>query len=223
MSHLISAPALDAAGNILKKYDITVRPPEELPSGRVDKLEANERCAAILIDYATNVFEVSKLRPELRYWQERLFAGTATAPQLGGYLQRLIDAFGKVPKRGAQEAPVMITIASPAEFRARPEVLELSKAATEAARFLYHYYRVTPKSGMPDEALDRVRVAKIAESSLGLSRALRMLPVIVSIKENLRAGKATVDDVKRALRKTGILFEFLPGFECRDEEQKILQ
>ena len=52
-------------------------------------------CAAILIDYASNVFELCLLRPELRYWQERLHAQTATAPQIANFCKKTLDALAK--------------------------------------------------------------------------------------------------------------------------------
>jgi hypothetical protein len=70
MPHLTSAASLHAARTVLREFSLTVRPPESLPSGSIPNIRADESCLAITIDYGTNIFHVSELRPELRYWQE---------------------------------------------------------------------------------------------------------------------------------------------------------
>ena len=222
MAHLISAAALEAAGNLRKRFDLTVKSQDELSSGRVPSIQNDERCLAIVIDYATNVFEVAKLRPELRYWQERLHAGTATAPKIAGYLQRMIEAFDKIPQFAPQEGRVTTTLMSPAEFKARPEICELTKASLEAARFVFHYYHVRAKNGATDEELNRVRVAKLVETSMGLSRAMRAYGLAQRAKEKLALGRSTLDDVKAQFRELGVILEYLPNYENREEECKLL-
>ena len=220
--HRSSAAALRAARVVLERYDLAVRPPESLVSGAIPNLTGGEACLAIIIDHATNVFHLALIRPELRYWQERLFGETATASQIAGFLQRVIEAFDLIPKRRDGEQALTARLDLPPEFRSKPVVQEVSKAATEASRFIFHYYHVSPKDGAPDEPVDRRNVAALVESSIGVSRALAALPMVAETQAELRAGRATEGSIKRCLRQLGVALAYLPAYEERDEEVKLL-
>jgi hypothetical protein len=225
MAHRISAAALHLARNILKEFSLAVRPPETLISGRVDKLQATEAHAAIIIDYATNVFHIALLRPEVRYWQKHLQAGTATAPQIANFFSKILDAFALLPVDTEEEKQnrVTSTFALPREFGdVPPEVYTLGKPAREASRCIFYYYDVRPLQGRPDNVLDRHRVAKLAEVSLGLSRAVGIIPVLKTVNIRLKAGKATQIDIRRCMREVGVHLEYIPGYENREEESKLL-
>ena len=222
MAHRVSAAALHSAVTLKKSFSFMVRPPEELPSGRVAGLDDSEKCIAIIVDYATNIFELAVLRPELRYWQERLFAGTATAPQIGNFCQKVLDAYAKIPQARHGDKMTVTAFETPPQFMSRPVAVELSKAALEAARFLFHYYAVTPKRGEADPDVDRLRVAKIVESCIEISRAIKALPSVEAAQARLRSGQITVEEVKKVLRELGVLLEYLPGYENKEEELKLL-
>lgn len=221
MAHRTSASALHTARVILKNYDLTVRPPETLVSGRIDNLKADEAHLAIIIDYATNAFEVALLRPEVRYWQRRLMSGSATAPQIAGFMAKLLKAFALIPRNDAS-APAS-TFALPKEFTVKqPKPVVLSKAACETSRFVFHYYEVHPHGHKADEDFDRHQIARLAEVSLGLDRAQNAVPLLAETLGSLEQGKATETDIRICLRKAGVLMQYLPTFEEREEEVKLL-
>jgi hypothetical protein len=225
MAHRVSAAALHAARVVLKHYTLEAKPIEELPSGRIPNLEATEKCLAIVIDWMSNVFHVANVRPELRYWQERMHANTATAPQIAGFLQRMLDAFAMLPKESVQEARVVTTLETPLEFGSnKPEQHVISKPALEAARGIFYYYRVTSKKKdfAGDVSVHRVYVAKLIEMSLGLHRASEAIPILQRWKVAMDAGKATADDIKKCLRAVGIMLEQLPNFENIAEQTRLL-
>ena len=224
MAHLTSAAALHCAREIIKAYAMEPRPPEELPSGRLDKLTAGERHVATLIDVATNAHEVVRLRPELHYWQRRLSAGTATAPQLASYLTKVLDALALVPRRAVDEAPVRSTFATypQANQRLFQRVREIPKFALEATRVLFFYYRMEPRGRRADDGLDRIHVAGVVSLCLALSRVMDIEADIRRTRDALLAGTVSEEDVARFLRNAGVAFDRLPGYEHREEEVKIL-
>jgi hypothetical protein len=207
---------------LFKNYDLTVRPPETLPSGRIANLQATVACAAILIDYATNIFEVTNLRPEFRYWQERLLMGSATAPQLGAFLATLREAFRKIPADGSYEEPVYIQLRAPHQFKSDFTNHRLSKPAREASRFLFYYYLLKPKTRMLEEEMDRRIVAALVDSALGLERSLEAVPFIDNCIAGLKAGRLTAQEVKQHFRSIGVRLEYFPGYENREEESLLL-
>lgn len=220
--HRSSAASLRAARIVLEKYNITVRPPESLVSGAIPNLTNSEACVSVIIDYATNVFHLSLIRPELRYWQERLFNSTASASQIAGFLQKVIETFNLIPKRKQEESPMVATLTLPPEFRSRPVTQEVSKASIEASRFIFHYYAVTPKDGEVDDSMDRKNVAVLVESSIGISKAMDALPLVAETQSELRGGNATEGSIKKCLRQLGVALAYIPTYEERDEEVKLL-
>ncbi len=219
MAHRTSAAALHAARVILRNFNIEVIPPEKLASGRIPNLQNNEACLAVIIDLTTNVFEISALRPELRYWQKHLFAGTASADQIANFFRRCLDAFEKIP-RSLEERSV--TLETPIEFGGRPEKQKLSRAALEAARGVFHYYSFKPKTGTIDAQLDRIEVTKMLEVSLAISRVEPALDLLKTWNDRLRSGSATATGIKSCFRKLGIFLEYLPNYAEREEESKLL-
>jgi len=219
---MTSSAALHTARVIIKNFDLVVRPPESLPSGRIDVLKPDEKCVSVLVDYATNVFELTILRPELSYWQKRLKAGDAEACQIANFFQKVLSAFDKIPKDPANEDKIVTMLETPKEFMHKSVVHILSKPAREVSRFIFYYYFVTPKKKSANEILDRNEVAKLADVSLGLSRAMEILPYLKSTNERLKAGKATPDDIRKFMRELGVHFQYMPVFENREEEQKVL-
>jgi len=225
MSHRTSAAALHAARVVLKGFHLTPRPAEDLPGGSIPGLKGEAVYLAVILDYATNIFELVKHRPELRYWITLMKAGNATAPQIAGYLKRLADAFDTMPKFSRTERPLVTSLQSPREFGGRHVVSQLSKPALEAARFVFYYYDVRPRNGTPpDEKLDRLRVAVLVEVSMSLSRTLAVEPAIRQHLADLKAGRLTPLDVKKILRALGVLLEYLPNYfgDYREEELKLL-
>lgn len=225
MAHRTSASALHAARTVLQNYDLTVRPREEVPVGYIAKLRNDEAALAVIIDYVTRVFEVAVMRTKLNYWQQRLKTSQPDAnlaTQIVHFLHELLEAFSKVPKYSPAENSFLMTMQSPAEFKSQPVSMPISKAAIEASRAVYQFYRVSPKRGVTDRTLNQAHIASLIEGSLGLSRAVQSVPVLQHCLDEMRKGDATVSDVKKALRIAGVLMEYLPNYEEREEELKLL-
>jgi len=231
MAHRTSAPALRAARVVLKSYSLTVKPPQALPSGRLEKLEADERCVAILIDYATNIFKIAELRPELRYWQKRIFDGSATAPGIATYFKRVLEAFSYLPKEDVQKSTVTLETPTtfkntmvPKEFGGRTFTHTLSKMSLEASRFIFYYYYVQALRERfgDNESVHRNNVAKLIDVTLETHRMLKALPMLEHWYNKLKAGEATAEEIKTCLRDVGIFFAFMPNYGNPEEELKLL-
>lgn len=223
MPHRTSAAALHAAREVLKHYSLEVIPPETLPTSKIDNLQATEKCIAILIDYSTNIYHLANLRPELRYWQKRIFAGTATASGIATFFKRVLDTFEFIPKEDVSISTSLL-LATPPEFGKNPLVHILSKASKEASRTLFYYYKLVPKAKdyAYEEIHHRNNVAKIVDISLELARVMNAQPLLKAQQMKLTQGKATIEDIKSCLRKVGIYLEYLPGYSEREEESKLL-
>jgi hypothetical protein len=224
MAHRSSAPALHAARIILKSYDLAVIPPEQLPSGRVPNLRADFAHLSVIIDLATNIHLVAALRPKLYHWQEILREGIPSmrlAAQLAGFLDELEEAYAAMPKyTGGSKTTV--TLETPSQFGGKPQVIVLTKPAMEVSRFIFHYYSVTPKKGLPDPELDRIRIAKLADVSLNINRTVQVPDIARNCKTRLLEGSATKEEVQQSFRALGILLEHLPNYEEREEVSKLL-
>ncbi len=222
MPHLTSASALRTAREIMKAYTLTVIPPEELRTGRLDGLTNSERHVATLIDHATNAHEVAKLRPEFHYWQRHLSSGVATAPQLAAFLSKVSRVLSEVPRRPADEQPVVSTFRTYPEAKAREARRELSKPSTEVARVLFYYYRIAPVGRAASPAYDMHAVATLVEVVLGLSRIMKVEGAFARMRAELQDGRVTEAEVSKFMRAMGILFDRLPSYENREEEVVLL-
>ncbi len=225
MAHLISAAALRTARVILQYYDLVVRPPESLSSGRIEKLTNTEAHVAIIIDHATNIYQLASLRPEVCFWQTRLRFGTATAPQLAGFLKKILDAFDTLPKDTIKDESVATTFAQPPQFQtSKPIVMKISKPAKEVSRFIYHYYDPKPKLNSigEDEEIHRLKIAYIAEACLALRRVYEFFPKLQTELKKLVDGHVTEVEVKKCMRDVGVVLQYMPSYEDRREEGKIL-
>jgi hypothetical protein len=222
MAHRTSSAALHASRVVLQHYEFTPKP-EDKVHGFVPGLKGDETHVAVVIDYATNVFKVAELRPELRYWQERLHMGTATAPQIAAFFSKVVETFESVPKE-ISENKVTTIVEGPREFPGATHVLVVSKPAKEASRFLYHYYFVKPKrvTVIPDENLERIRIAALVDASMAWMKVSRALPVLRDCQAELKKGQATANDVVECLRKVGIFLAYLPSYRDQEEETKLL-
>jgi hypothetical protein len=212
----VSAAALRAAREILKEYRLEVRS----DNGAVG-MNATEGHVAIVIDYATGVYKVAQLRPELNWWQQQLKARQAKAGQLAGFLQKLVEAFRELPQYGPQEQPVRIGVRVPLEFAAvLPNVALLTKGALEVVRFLRHYYTIRTLAGREfDDRTDSLHIAQLADGVLGMDHAQKALPLAERYLERMKKGQATEKEVRACFRDLGILLESLPGyFRARQEE-----
>lgn len=224
MAHLTSAAALRTARLILREYDLTVRPPESLVSGRIDNLTNSEAHVAVIVDYATNIFQITSLRPEVCFWQARLKFGTATAPQVAGFFKKLSDAFEALPKDVSEES-ITTTFAPPPQYDTlKPVVMKISKPAKEVSRFIFHYYSPVPKSESiaNEDAIHRLKIAYLAEAALGLRRTYEFIPKLREELKRLVGGQATELEVKKCMRDVGVILEYIPTYADRREEGKIL-
>ncbi len=199
-----------------------VVPPQDLVSGRLDGLTVSERHVATLIDHSTNVHEVVKLRPELHHWQRRLACGTATAPQLTAFLSKIATTLAEVPHASDDEQKVVSTFRTYPEAKMKPLVRALSKFSLEVARVLFYYYRMVPKGRAAHDVLDRHHVAGLVDICLGLPRVMKAEADVVLMRDGLKAGNITEEEVRKFMRALGVAFDRLPGYENREEEVKIL-
>lgn len=221
MAHRSCAAALHATRMVMKFNQFTIRPPETLVSGAVHNLTASEAHISIIIDKATQAYEIAKLRPELRHWQLRMTQGNATAPQIAQFLKRCVEVMDLVPPELPSVEQKIVSADAPS-WGAWSK-MPLSAASLEAARRLFHYYFVTLLSGdILPENLHRVAVAKIIDVSLGLAKAMKAAPRVRACLDSLRKGNITPEDVQRYLRTIGILLECLPNYEEREDEVKLL-
>ena len=206
-------------------FDMIVKPPDTLKTGRLDGLTCSERHVATLIDHATNVFRVSSLRPELHYWQRQLTAGSATPPQIAAFLGKMLAELESVPRRDPREEQQMVTFAQPIKFAGkglRPERRPLSKAAVEAARVLFYYYDMRPRGRSTGTDADRLHAAELIDATLGLSRVMCLESVLREKKAELMAGKLTEESVRTLMRSAGVYLDKMPTYKAGEEELKLL-
>lgn len=220
--HRVSAAALAAAREVLKRYQLNPRP-GDLP-GRVNGMTGGEAHVAIVIDYATNVFKVALLRPEVFYWQTALRSRTVDPAQIVLFLKKVLDAFAEVPQYGPKEQPPIAYWEYPVDFgRNAPREIPLTKSAVEAARYLWHYYEVTPYTDpLPTEAAERIILAQTMEAGLGLDRAIGATPMVQFYLDRVKGGQATEKEVRVCFRRLGVCLGHLPTFSDLREETMLL-
>lgn len=217
MAHRVSAAALVAAREVLKEYQLEVRP-ETCALGMTN----SEAHVAIVIDLATNIFRLAELRLEHYYWQQRLNARTAEAGALAGYLQRVLGVFASLPQYGADEQPPRVTWQLPPGLLLPPPTTPLTKAAQEAARYLRYYYQATPLDGHYWMPLDGIRLAMRVDAGLGLASALEAVPLVKRYLDLLLQNQATRKEIRFCFRNLGVLLESLPNYADRREETMLL-
>ena len=220
MARRVSAPALRTAIMLTQEYKFEVR-----PETGANGMTGSVGHVAIVIDYATGVYKVVEMRPELHYWQHQLTARRAEAPQLAGYLKRLLEAFAQVPQYGPKERPSVIPINLLPEFRNIGVVDELpaTKNVEEMLRYLRHYYVITPVAERPyDPVADRVRIMQIAIPHLGLDHAMRAVPLAEFYLERMKQGQVTQREVRECFRRLGIMMEHMPNYWDRKEEMMLV-
>jgi hypothetical protein len=221
----VSAAALQAARDVLREYALEIRP--EYAGKAMTNTEGH---VAIVIDYATGVYKIAELRPELAYWQKQILAKTATAPQLIGFLKRLLETLGQIPRYGRNEELVQVAMRLPREWAMviGPQTQVITKAALEAARYLMHYYIITPLAlpssggnGVASARIDSVQVARLVNLNLGVSHALQAIPLAEAYLQRLNNGKADQKEIKFCFRDLDIYLSVLPAWS-RTEEVMLL-
>jgi hypothetical protein len=103
--HRISAAAWHAANTLLQFYDVQLKPGVSMRG-----MKADARCLAIVIDLCTNVYRASQLRPEFRYWQERMLSGTATAADIGKFFRKAGVELGYLPTYEEKDEEVKVIL-----------------------------------------------------------------------------------------------------------------
>jgi hypothetical protein len=217
----VSAPALRAAIEILREYKLELKPGKGAPG-----MTACDGHVAIVIDYATNVYKLVELRPELSWHQQQLSIHKAQAPQLAGYLKKLIEAMEQVPRYAKDEQPTMVSLNLPIEFQGHvPSIAALTKASVEAARFLNDYYLIAPIQA-PDRlnaVRDLTRIAQLTEVNLGLAGAMEGLPLARLFLDRLKNGQATEKEIRICFRDLGVYLESMPNYKDRREEMRAVE
>ena len=229
MAHRTCAAALHAARMVLKFNSISVIPEDRLIFGvrPIGGLQATEAHLAIMIDRVTNAFAVAGLRPELLWWQIRLGEGGGdgvTAPKVAAFLNKVITTLEQVPDYKVTEASEARAVASVIPNGKSWDSFRLSKAAMEATKVIFQYYDVAPLNSehvMPLE-IHRIAVAKLIDVSLNLQKALKALPKLRECMTYLKNEQATLDDVRRWYRATGVILEAIPNYLDRKDEVKLL-
>jgi len=238
MAHRSSPAGLRAARQVLKHYIVTTKPVERRDSSVPEGLRPDEIHMSIIIDRATNVHELCKIREQIRYWQDRLTAGSPAdagvlAGQLGFFFQRLIDAIEMVPQYGKDEAVAMYLATRPKAGNYPRGVMppsedwepfKLTKAAIEAAKTLYVCYDFESKKVLMfrDPQRDLSDMAKLIHSSLGIAKPLEALQSIRDGKALLARRDIEYIDVRKLVRDIGVYFDQMPHYRDLREESMLL-
>lgn len=174
---------------------------------------------------SSNAYHVALVRPELSYWQKRMTDRTATAPQIGSFVRKLIEALELIPHAKYEEELEAFSPNLPVGWAGdRLAKLAMTRAATEAARYALHYYQFERKipSVYSDEMRDRIDIGKSIDVSLGLRQALKALPLLRRVEPLLRDGQMTEFEIRKCLRDVGVHLAQMPSFEDRRDETKLL-
>jgi hypothetical protein len=219
--HRVSAAALIAAREVLKRYQLQPRP-GDFP-GKVNGLTGSEAHIAIIIDHATNVFKVALLRPEVFYWQRALRSRVVEPSQIVAFLKKCVDTFAEVPQYGPKDQPPVAYWEYPVDFGpSAPHEIPLTKSAVEAARFLNYYYEVMPIGPALAPEAERIALAQTVEVGLGMDHAIVAAPLAQFYLERVKEGQATEKEIRACFRKLGIILAYLPTFSDRREETMLL-
>jgi hypothetical protein len=227
MSVRTSSAALHAARVLFRHYRFTVRPAEQVPVNRYDRLQATDIHVAILIDGITNVSGIALLRPKITYWQQIMDTGVNdahTASQITYFVHELIEALERVPRFPEEEKPPEVSISCPITVGAWTVKMKLTRAALDSMQTLYYYYDIQPikAPAIPNEAVDRIHVAKLIDCCLNVGKALRALPMLRRGHAQLLRGQASAEDLIACLERIRFLFEFLPNYQDHRDEVKLL-
>lgn len=227
MAHRTCSAASHAAHTLLENFSVTLRPAHELPAGTPRVLIASEHHIGVIIDLATSAHEVAKVREPLKHWQEVLGHGIndrRTATQILYYVRDVVAALEKVPRYLHEEQVETVMVLVPSMTGAAMPRLVLTKAAKLAAKALFEVYQITSKNkrASTDPRITRLEVARCIDVCLGLRQALRVLPLMKRCEAGLVQGKLTLDQVVAHLRELGVRLEYLPNFEDRRDEVKLL-
>lgn len=229
MAHRSSASALHTARMVLKFYALTVRTEEQMRSGvrPITGLLASEAHLSIIIDKATNAFEIAKLRPQVAYWMRRLRYEPPTselARQMGFFIRTLVVALELIPQDKLEHPAVSTATGLPVPEVSPWSVISLSRFAILATRAIWQYYTVMPLNPNPADSdyITQLELTRLIDVSLGLRKAVKAIPILRSNMAMLADGSATPGNIKACMRATGVLLEYLPNYEEREEEVKLL-
>jgi hypothetical protein len=222
MARRVSGAALHAARLILKHYRLTVKREwkEKQP-----KLEADERCLAIAIDYASGIIHVVNLRPELRYWQQRMSDGTAEPSGIAAFLRNVAETFEKLPRPEHRDDITESVLPQPAGAKWVTPKHRLSRPAIEATRAIFTYYEVRPRedSKVFHADQDGGHIGSIIDTSIHAFRVLKLIPVVREQYRKVVEGKLTAEEVARFLLYLGVQLDRIPSYRARDEETKLIE
>lgn len=226
MPHRSSAPGVHAAQTLLKNYEFTVIPREKLAGGVscIPNLQASFQHLSVLIDMTTNVHLVCELRPQVCYWQERLACGNAPPGQVVLFLRRMIEEMTKIPDNlPMEERPRLVFDAPPGVTLRGNQDTYLSQASVVAVRALLQYYYVKPlRRKFYTEYAMHMDMAKIIEASLGLRKAIQILPQVRECESKIMQNQLELRDVQSYFRSFGVGLEYLSSYRERGEETKLL-
>ena len=168
----VSAAALTAAREVLKRYQLTPRP-GDFP-GKVNGMTGGEAHIAIVIDHATSIYKISLLRPEIFYWQTALRSRDVDPIQIETFLKKVVVTFAEIPQYSPKDQAPVAYWEYPVDFGpGAPHRIPLTKSAVEAARYLWYYYLVKPHANpLPTEEAERIILAQTVEAGLSLDRVV---------------------------------------------------
>lgn len=228
MPHRSSAAAIHAARTVLKYYNVTVIPREQLRSNvsAIPTLEATDGWVSIIIDWVTQAFEVANLRPELTHWIKQLHFGDPAPGQLVMFVRHMIERMERVPKNKLQEELEKFTPVQPvgdALLPSRNLQLPISTPAKEATNYLFAFYWFAHRERkMMSEFEMQLDVAKWIHVSIGLHKAMPALKRAKECEQELSAGRLTLGEIKAYFREFGVCLEQLPNYQNHEEETKLL-
>jgi len=232
MAHRSSPSGLHAAREVLRLYNVTVKRMEDVP-GMPPGVLANEVHLSILIDKATNAHLVCAIRPEIRYWQNRLTARTATSRDIDFFLKRVIETLEMVPEYQKNEEPLGYMAVRPVadEYTAGEEIRQqpwrwaiVSKGAYDAMRCLRYWYILVPKNAplFDGAEQEQVLLAKLIDNSVRISKPVSNLQAIRECRALLLKGDITELDLRKAIRTLGCMFDQVPHYDDLREESMLL-
>jgi hypothetical protein len=187
-------------------------------------MTGGEAHVAIVIDYATGIFKIAGLRPEIFYWQTALRRRTVDPSQIEIFLKKVVATFAEIPEYAPNEQPLVAYWEYPVDFG--PGALHriaLTKSAVEAARYLWHYYEMTPYANpLPTEAEERVILAQTVEAGLSVDRIVGAAALAQFYLKRVKEGQATEKEIRACFRKLGAILAYLPTFSDLREETMLL-
>jgi hypothetical protein len=217
MAHRSSAPAIHNARVLLKFFTFIPKPGQPVPG-----LLGTDAHLSIVIDHASNAHILAEQLPRVNHMIRRLRTSVVSAGEIATFFKDLIEKFEAIPQHTKDEESFLVSTVLPSEAYFGTVTRPVSKVSIEIARWLYFYYDIVPISGTANKEVDFKEVARYTEATIGIPRAMEVLPELRKTFEDLRQGQATERQVRLCLREAGVKLAHLPCWETTEEVTKLL-